>query len=120
MEENQKGGMGWAKKEKNKNKIRLDLIRDIRAEETSQKSGFSWKSVKVVVFFSFFFFFFTGRRGESQRGLQQKRGLSVLVYQSRPGCLVTPQQSDWRERGVTQPYVAQPFLCEKQQRSGKI
>lgn len=116
---------GWKKKKgrdgmgekQNKNKTRLDLIRDVRAEETSQKSRFSWKCVEVVFFP---LFFFTGRRGESQRRLQQKRGLSVLVYQSRPGCLVTPQQSDWRERGVTQPYVAQPFLCEKQQRSGKI
>lgn len=72
MEENQKGGMGWAKKEKNKNKIRLDLIRDIRAEETSQKSGFSWKSVKVVVFFSFFSFFSRGDEVRAREGYSRR------------------------------------------------
>lgn len=53
---------GWKKKKgrdgmgekHNKNKTRLDLIRDVRAEETSQKSRFSWKCVEVVFFPLFF------------------------------------------------------------------
>lgn len=65
----------------NKNKTRLDLIRDVRAEETSQKSRFSWKCVEVV-FFPLFFF-----HGETRWEPEK------VTAEERPQCVGVPEQA---------------------------
>lgn len=80
---------GWKKKKgrdgmgekQNKNKTRLDLIRDVRAEETSQKSRFSWKCVEVVFFSSFFF------HGETRWEPEK------VTAEERPQCVGVPEQA---------------------------
>lgn len=54
-------------KNKNKNKTRLDLIRDVR-EETSQKSGFFLEMRRGWVFFFLSFFFSRGDEVRAREG----------------------------------------------------